>query len=59
MGSDKKLVEQAARETIDHFGDSAVSVLRERAGVADYLGDELSAKAWRDIAAAAERMLET
>jgi hypothetical protein len=52
-------VDQAAREAIDQHGDDAVSVLRERAEVADHLGDELSAQAWRDIADAAERMLKT
>jgi hypothetical protein len=59
MDDDGEAVDQAAREAIDHFGNTAVSVLRERAEVADHLGDELSAKAWRDIAAAAERMLKT
>jgi len=52
-------VDQAAREAIDRHGDDAVSILRERAEVADQLGDELSAKAWRDIADAAERMLQS
>ena len=52
-------VAQAAREAIDHHGDRAVSILRERAEVADHLGDELSARAWRDIADAAERMLQS
>jgi len=52
-------VDQAAREAIDRHGDDAVSILRERAEVSDQLGDELSAKAWRDIADAAERMLQS
>ena len=52
-------VDQAAREAIDQHGDDAVSILRERAEVADHLGDELSAKAWRDIADAAERILRS
>jgi hypothetical protein len=51
-------VDQAAREALDQHGKSAVSILRERAELADQQGDELSAKAWRDIAEAAERMLE-
>jgi len=51
-------VDQAAREAVDQHGTDAVSVLRERAEVADQLGDELSAKAWRDIADAAERLLQ-
>ena len=51
-------VDQAAREAIDQHGDGAVAILRERAEVADHIGDELSAKAWRDIADAAERILK-
>jgi len=43
-------VDQAAREAIDQYGGNAVSILRERAEVSDHLGDELSARAWRDIA---------
>jgi len=54
-----KAVDQAAREAIDRHGDDAVSILRERAEVADQLGDKLSAEAWRDIADAAERMLQS
>ena len=56
---DDDLVEQAAREAIDQFGDGAVSVLRERAEVADHLSDLPAAEAWRDIADAAERMLRS
>ena len=52
-------VDQAAREAIDQHGGNAVSILRERAEVSDHLGDELSARAWRDIADAAERILKT
>jgi len=37
MDDDGEAVDQAAREAIDHFGNAAVSVLRERAEVADYL----------------------
>jgi hypothetical protein len=59
MDDNGEAVDQAAREAIDQHGDDAVSVLRERAEVADHLGDELSAQAWRDIADAAERMLKT
>ena len=51
-------VDQAAREAIDQHGNDAVSILRERAEVADQLGDKLSAEAWHDIADAAERMLK-
>jgi hypothetical protein len=59
MDDNGEAVDQAAREAIDQYGGTAVSVLRERAEVADHIGDELSAKAWRDIASAAERMLNT
>ena len=51
-------VDQAAREAIDQHGNDAVSILRERAQVADQLSDKLSAEAWHDIADAAERMLK-
>ena len=54
---DKLLVERAAREIIDQHGPDAVPILRERAEVADGLGDPLAAETWRDIADAAERML--
>jgi hypothetical protein len=33
-------------------------VLRERAEVADHIGDLLAAEAWRDIADAAELLLQ-
>ena len=59
MDDDADLVERAAREAIDQFGDGAVSVLRERAEVADHLSDLRAAEAWRDIADAAERMLRS
>jgi hypothetical protein len=52
-------VEQAAREAIDEHGDDAVAILRERAELADHIGDLLGAEAWRDIADAAERMLRS
>lgn len=55
---DGKTVEQAAREFIDQYGAEAIRVLRERADVAEALKDELAAKAWRDIAGAAERILQ-
>jgi hypothetical protein len=58
MAEDEKTVDQVARETIESYGAVAVPVLRERADQAEAIGDELAAKAWRDIADAAERMLE-
>jgi hypothetical protein len=44
-------VERAAREAIDQHGDDAAAILRERAELADHIGDLL--------AAAAERMLRS
>jgi len=59
MDDDVEHVERAAREAIEQFGDGAVSVLRERAEVADHIGDLLAAEAWRDIADAAELLLRS
>ena len=56
---DGEAVEQAARQAIDQNGDDAVHVLRERADMADGIGDMLAAEARRDIADAAERMLRS
>jgi len=56
---DGELVERTAREAIDQFGFDAVAVLRERAELFDGLGDELTAKAWRDIADAAALILKS
>jgi len=50
-------VEQVARELIDHHGPDALRIVRERAEIAGQLGDQLSAKAWRDIADTIERLL--
>jgi hypothetical protein len=58
MADDEKLVEKAAREIVDRHGADALPILRERAELAEELQDELAAKAWRDIAKAAERMLK-
>ena len=52
-------VEQAAREFVDQYGAEAVPILRERAQSSEALKDEVAAKAWRDIAEAAERLLES
>ena len=52
-------MERAARDAIDQHGYAAVEVLRERAEVADHIGDMLAAEALRDIADAAERMLRS
>ena len=59
MDEDGASVKRAAREAITQHGDNAVSVLRERAEIADHIGDMLAAEAWRDIADAVKRMLRT
>jgi len=59
MDENGDLVERAVREAIDQYGSAAVYTLRERAELADHIGDQLSAKAWRDIADAAERILRS
>jgi hypothetical protein len=55
--ADEKAVEQAAREFIEQYGGDAVRVARQLAEAAAEIGDEATSKAWRDIAEAAERML--
>jgi hypothetical protein len=47
-----KIVERVAREFVDWHGLDALPILREPAEIADDLGNDLAAKAWRDIAAA-------
>ena len=54
---DEKAVDQAAREIVDQYGTDALPVVRERAEAAEELDDEVAAKAWRDIAEAAERLV--
>jgi hypothetical protein len=54
---DDDLVEQVAREYVQRHGRDSLAILRERAELADEMGDVVSAEAWRDIADAAERML--
>jgi hypothetical protein len=59
MDDDGWAVERAAQEAIDQHGDDAVAILRERADLADQIGDMLTAETWRDIADAAERILRS
>jgi hypothetical protein len=56
MSDDEDLV-QVAREYVHRHGRDSLAILRERAELADEMGDVVSAEAWRDIADAAERML--
>jgi hypothetical protein len=57
MDENGTALERAARQAIDEYGDNAVAILRERAEVADHIGDLLGAEAWRDIADEVERLL--
>ena len=52
-------VEQVAHEYVQRHGLDSPSVLRDCAEMADAIGDILSAEAWRDIADAAERILQS
>ena len=57
MEDDGEGVEEVAREYVQRHGPDSVPILRERADYADELGDQESAKTWREIADTAERML--
>lgn len=50
-------VARVAREFLVNHGPGVIRELRERAEIAAENGDQLSAKAWTDIAEAAERLL--
>ena len=52
-------VEQVAHEYVQRHGLDSPSILRDYAEVADTIGDILSAETWRDIADAAERILQS
>jgi hypothetical protein len=54
---DDDLIEDVAREYVGRYGLDAIRLIAERARIATEAGDFLSAQAWRDIAAAAERIL--
>lgn len=53
------LTELAAAEFIGRHGRGGLSILEERAALADQLGHKLAAKTWRKIADAAARLLRT
>jgi hypothetical protein len=57
--SDDDDVEQVAHGYVQRHGLDSSSILRDYAEVADTIGDILSAEAWRDIADAAERILQS
>ena len=54
---DGDAVEQVAQDYVRRHGADSLPILRERADLADEVGDYASADAWRDIADAAERIL--
>ena len=58
MEDDEKLVDKVAREVVDQHGADAIPILRERAKAADVSDDALAAETWRDVANAAERILQ-
>lgn len=60
MGAEdeSELVKQVAADNIREKGPRALEYLTEQAEVAEANGDRASAKAWREIAAAAARILQ-
>src|SRR4051794_21585915 len=56
--SDDALVWQVAQEYVARRGAECITSLMESAEIAEAIGDELSARAWRDIAEAAERLID-
>jgi hypothetical protein len=57
--SDNYLIKQVAAQYIRQCGSEAVDYLIEQAEIADSLGDTDTANEWRDIAAAAQRLLHS
>ncbi len=55
----KDLTEQAAAEFVQGHGSGALAILGERAGIAEELGHRVAAKAWREMADAAARLLRS
>ena len=51
------LTEQAAAEFVHRHGRGALTILRERAELAEELGHRIAATAWRELADAATRLL--
>lgn len=51
------LTEQAAAEFVHRHGRGALTILRERADLAEELGHRIAATAWREMADAATRLL--
>ena len=55
--ANREAIERVARQFIERNGADAVLMLRELADAAEDIHDDISAKAWRDIADVAERLL--
>ena len=55
---DDDFIAQQALEYVARYGGSALRLLRERASVAGAAGDYLLVQTWREIVAAAERLLD-
>ena len=51
------LTELAARKFVESHGGDALTILGERAGLAEERGHRLAASAWRDLAEVAARLL--
>ncbi|TMJ84914.1 MAG: hypothetical protein E6G79_08765 [Alphaproteobacteria bacterium] len=56
MEGGKEALEKLAREVVALYGRDAPKMLLDRAAVADEYGDNVQAKAWREIAATAARL---
>jgi hypothetical protein len=56
MERSKEALEDVAREMVALYGRDAPKMLRDRAAVADEYGDNVQAKAWREIAVIASRL---
>jgi hypothetical protein len=54
---DDDLIDDTARDFVGRYGHASLALLRERAALAETSGDFLLAQTWREIVAAAERML--
>ncbi len=50
-------IEETAREFVARYGFDALSVLGERAAIAEASGDYLLAQTWREIVEAARQIL--
>lgn len=55
--NDTRLVRQVAAQYLAAQGPAAIAYLRDQAALAEANQDELSARAWDDIAEAAEAQL--